>query len=112
MTRSSDDIEIRLLLPRDALSSANRPEYFSQRNCESLGLSRREFLDLLRRADAPPVTHLGKRRLVRSDLLLAYLDRVAVRADTVATTGALDGPDRVLRDLGCTPVRRTRRVSI
>ena len=77
----------------------------TQRNCEIvLGLSARQYLELLRRSDAPPVYEIGKARMVRRDEMSAYLTRF--RAVTCAPAVEPDGADDVLREIGCTPTRR------
>lgn len=107
MTNQADDtVELRLVIPRDAFPVAARPDYFSQQNCDLLGLSKRSFLELLRRPDAPPVIRVGKQRLVRRDLMMTFLDGLAEAKPRGPRSAELDGPDQVLTELGCTP-RRT-----
>lgn len=82
---------------------ASRAEFISQHTAEAiLGLTPRQFLDLLRRGDAPPVSAVGKLRLVRRDAMVAFLDRLGARAHVAHE---VDGADAVLREIGCAPVR-------
>ncbi|WP_053230818.1 hypothetical protein [Sandaracinus amylolyticus] len=100
-----DGLELRVVLPTGALPAA-RPDYYSQRNCHLLGITGRQFLELLRRPDAPPVAPIGKLRLVRREALLAFIDRMARHRDGIERS--VDGADEVLREIGCASVRRAR----
>ncbi len=102
----SDGFEVRVVVPRDSLPMAPRPEYYSQTNSHLLGLSKRAVLELLRRPGAPPVTSVGKLRLVRRDSILAYLDGLAEQKERRMSKDARpsrDEADRLLLELGCTP---------
>lgn len=95
-----------LVLVRAAQAPAQQVEYFSQRNCELLGLTKRAFLELLRRPDAPRSVRLGKSRLVRRVDMIEFLERLSL-----ARSGELparDGADQVLSELGCVVPRRRR----
>lgn len=105
------DLELRVVVPRSAIEQPPRPEYFSQFNApELLGLPRRQFLELLRRGDAPPVTRVGKTRLVEREAMLAFLRRLEERgvAPAAEDDEQMDGPGRVLAELGCIPTGRRR----
>lgn len=91
------------MVPRSALP-APPPDYYSQRNCELLGLGKRQFLELLRRPGAPPVTRIGKTRLVARADMLDFLERIRhAAAEAAAEREDLDGGDKVLLELGCAP---------
>lgn len=102
-SQSGQGLELRIVVPPDAIPSAPRPEYFSQNNCGLLGLTKRAYLRLLRRADGPAVIVSGKLRLVKRDHMLAFLDRLAEERKPMPKARALDGADRLLLELGCTP---------
>lgn len=112
MTDRDDGVELRIVVPREALAAAEpaRAEYFSQHNAEQLlGVPRRTFLELLRRPDAPRVIRHGKLRLVEREAMLAFLRVLRERAPaSAANAEQLDGPDGVLAEIGCTPQRRRR----
>lgn len=108
MSAPDDVMGAALVLVRAAQTPAQQVEYFSQRNCELLGLTKRAFLELLRRPDAPSSLRLGKSRLVRRDAMLAFLEKLATKTVTRGTGGDADGADAVLREIGCAPVRRGR----
>ena len=92
-----------------AQAPSPRAEYFTQRNCELLGLTKRDFLELLRRRDAPPVSAIGKLRMVRRDAMLAFLEKLAAKTlDRGLAERDADGADAVLREIGCATVRRGR----
>lgn len=107
---AAEDVEVRFVLPRSALGTAARAEFFSQENSlELLGLPRRAFLELLRRADAPPVVRVGKLRLVEREPMLAFLRASRVRdVRPSVELDKLDGPDRVLAEIGCVPANARR----
>lgn len=108
MSARDRGVELRIVVPRDQLPTAPVTEYFSQRNCETLlGIDRRTFLGLLRRPGAPPVTKIGKLRLVARADMLDYLERL--RELEPKPVGELDGADRVLLELGCAPRTPKRR---
>lgn len=95
-----------LVLVRAAQAPAQQVEYFSQRNCELLGLTKRAFLELLRRPDAPRSVRLGKSRLVRRVDMIEFLERLSLaRSEELP---ARDGADQVLSELGCVVPRRRR----
>jgi hypothetical protein len=71
-----------------------------------LGLPPRQFLELLRREDAPPVKTVGKARLVRRDAMLVYIERLGAKVRSDDPEQKSDGADAVLREIGCAPVRR------
>jgi hypothetical protein len=98
-----------LVLVRAAQAPSQQVEYFTQRNCDLLGLTKRAFLELLRRPDAPPVAAIGKVRMVRREAMLAFLEKLAAKTTKrgVAEHDA-DGADAVLREIGCATVRRVR----
>lgn len=102
VSSKEDGIEVRIVVPRDALPTAPRPDYYSQQNCELLGLTKRTFLELLRRPGAPRVTKVGKLRLVRREDILSFLERLAEQQKDTPDEG-VDGPDQVLMELGCVP---------
>ena len=114
LRRDGGELELRVVVPRTALEQPPRPEYFSQHNApELLGLPRRQFLELLRRPDAPAVTRVGKTRLVEREAMLAFLralrDREREQVARVDQGGAgdeLDGPGRVLAEIGCVDTGR------
>lgn len=104
--RTADGVELRVVVPPDALASTVRAEFVTQNNCHDvLGMSDRQFLDLLRRADAPPVVKVGKLRLVRRDDVVAYVARFHARAPD-AVQPEPDGAEAVLREIAYAPVRR------
>lgn len=108
MKITSDGIELKILVPHEQLQRAAPPEYYSQRNCDQLGVGHRTFLELLRRPGAPPVLKIGKLRCVKRDLMLAFLERIreqAEREEKIAES-ELDEADRVLLETGCAPKRR------
>lgn len=108
-SRPLDGVEVRLVLPSDTLPSG-RPDYFTQRNCGLLGLNPRQFLELLRRPDSPPVARVGKLRMVRRKAMLTFLDRMASCRKNAGDDGSsLDGADEVLREIGAIPLRKRRR---
>lgn len=99
--------------PAPASAPAAEVVMITQRNCElTVGLSPRQFLDLLRRDDAPPSARVGKVRLVRREALVGYLDRLATRTRDVETAEPeepeVDGVEDVLRGIGCATVGRRR----
>lgn len=104
-----EGVELRIVIPREAIPAASRPEYFSQDNCELLGLKKRAFLRLLREPDAPPVVEVGKRRLVKREHMFRFLDRLSVARSSSPSSSPkpadLDGPDQILAELGCLPAR-------
>lgn len=106
MKPTSDGIELRIVVPRDSLPSAPAVEYYSQVNCELLGLDKRRFLELLRRDGAPPTKKRGKLRLVRRDLMLAYMERLDDTAPEVVVER--DGADEVLLEMGYAPTTRRK----
>lgn len=107
MKTRDDTVELRIVVPRDQLPTAPAPDYYSQRNCDLLGLGHRTFLELLRRPGAPTVTRVGKLRLVKRAEMLAYMERLRELAPRAA--GAVDGADRVLLELGCAPAPKKRK---
>lgn len=104
MADRSDVVELRIAVPREQLPSAPAVDFYSQENCHLLGLRARQFLELLRRSDAPPATKVGKLRLVRRDRMVDFLERLREREPK--PVGELDGADRVLMELGCAPQKR------
>ncbi len=106
MSAPDDVLSAALVLVRAAQTPAQPIEYFSQRNCELLGITKRGFLELLRRPDAPRSIRLGKSRLVRRADMIDFLERVSLAGS--AQTSARDGADQVLADLGCVVPRRGR----
>lgn len=109
MSTPDDLMGAALVLVRAAQTPAQQVEYFSQRNCELLGLTKRAFLELLRRPDAPPVSAIGKLRMVRRDAMLAFLEKLAAKTiKRGVTEHGADGADAVLREIGCATVRRDR----
>lgn len=106
MSTPDDVMGAALVLVRAAQTPTQQVEYFSQRNCELLGLTKRAFLELLRRPGAPRSVRLGKSRLVRRVDMIDFLERLSLAAS--AEPPARDGADQVLAELGCV-VRRRRR---
>lgn len=106
-TPKEGGLELRLVVPREILAGNMRVEYVSQQNVAVVGLGRRQFLELLRRPDAPRVIKVGKLRLVRREDMLAFLDRVG-QSEGAASVEEMDGADKVLEELGCS-VRPRRR---
>lgn len=107
MTAPDDVVGAALVLVRAAQAPPSHVEYFSQRNCEQLlGLTKRAFLEILRRSDAPRTVRLGKSRLVRRVDMIEFLERLSLARST--RLPARDGADEVLADLGCV-VPRSRR---
>lgn len=105
------EIELRLVVPRSALGGGAEPraEFISQHNSEAiLGIPRRQFLELLRRDDAPPVAELGKLRLVEREPMLAFLRTLRKRSAPAPADEDLDGADRVLREIGAVPEPKRR----
>lgn len=100
MTSPKDGaLELRLVVPHELLAGSPRVEMISQLNAAVVGLGKRQFLELLRREDAPRVLKVGKLRLVRRDDLLAFLERIGAANDTHST--GFDDADKVLAELGC-----------
>lgn len=106
MSPPDDVMGAALVLVRAAQTPPAQVEYFSQRNCELLGLTKRAFLELLRRPDAPRSVRLGKSRLVRRVDMIDFLERLSLARSVQLP--ARDGADQVLADLGCV-VQRGRR---
>lgn len=98
-TTPDGSIQVVLHLPASAMSSSAPAEYFSQNNCELLGLTKRQYLELLRRPGAPPALRRGKLRMVARAAMLEFLERLRVEEEEVVEE---DGPDTVLRELGWT----------
>lgn len=96
-----EGVELRIVVPRDQLPSAPAPDFFSQRNCELLGIGVRTYLELLRRPGAPPATRVGKLRLVRREAMLDFIERL--RELEPKPVAELDGADHVLLEMGCAP---------
>lgn len=94
-------IMISVPFPRDLVTMvAAPPTMVSQRNSlATVGLPPRVFLELLRRADAPPVTRIGKLRLVEREALVTWLQARSVTGRT-RTEPANDSADAVLAELG------------
>lgn len=90
------------------------PDYYTQDNCHLLGLSKRKFLELLRRDGAPHVSKIGKTRMVERSALMAYLARLgdeageARRAQRASNAAELDDVDRLLLEQGCVPGSASR----
>jgi hypothetical protein len=85
----------------------SQAEYVTQKtSLHVLGLPPRQFLELLRRQDAPPVSVMGKLRMVRRDAMLAYVGRLGAKVRGEDAEQKSDGADAVLREIGCAPVRR------
>ena len=103
-------VEATVRLPRGALGAGEtaQVEYFSQHNCELIGLRKRAFLALLRRPGAPEALRIGKDRLVRRDVMLDYLQRIGSNGSVRPPSPELDAADRVLLELDCTPLGRSR----
>lgn len=102
-----DGIELRVVVPRSALVAPTRAsaDFYSQQNCEGLlGIPRRTFLELLRRVDAPPVTRVGRLRLVEREPMLAFLRALRAQQEG-APQAELDAADQILAELGCVPRR-------
>src|SRR5262245_40152041 len=95
----SDSIAVTVAIPRDQLPQVPPPDYYSQRNCELLGLDERAFLELLRRPGAPKAARLGKLRLVPRAEIVRFIE--SIRSQIAGTT-PIDGADEVLRKMGCT----------
>lgn len=106
MSAPEDVMGAALVLVRAAQAPTPQVEYFSQRNCELLGLTKRAFLDLLRRPDAPRCVRVGKGRLVRRADMVEFLERLSLAR--AAHAPVRDGADQVLADLGCVVRRRHR----
>lgn len=105
MSAPDDVMGAALVLVRAAQTPTQQVEYFSQRNCDLLGLTKRGFLELLRRPDAPRSVRLGKSRLVRRVDMIDFLERLSLAR---SAEPARDGADRVLAELGCAIPRRRR----
>lgn len=101
-----EGVELRIVVPRDQLPNAPAPDFYSQRNCELLGIGVRTYLELLRRPGAPPATKLGKLRLVRREIMLEFIERL--RELEPKPVAELDGADNVLLELGCAPRKKRR----
>jgi hypothetical protein len=88
-------------VPRELVTMvAAPPSMVSQRNAlATVGLTPRVFLELLRRDDAPPVTRIGKVRLVEHEALVTWL-RARATAGRARTSPANDSADAVLEELG------------
>lgn len=83
------------------------PLMLSQLNCEdAIGLPPRQFLELTRRPDAPPVLRVGKRRLVDARAFLAFL--ATVDATERAASTPSEGAEGVLAEVGLRLVRGAR----
>ncbi len=109
VTGHDDVMGAALVLVRAAQAPTYQVEYFSQRNCELLGLTKRAFLELLRRPDAPPVSAIGKLRMVRRATMLTFLETLAAKTmKRGVVEQQADGADAVLREIGCATVRRGR----
>lgn len=107
MSARDDVMTAALVLVRAAHAPTHQPvEYFSQRNADLLGLTKRGFLELLRRPDAPRSIRLGKTRLVRRSDMIDFLERLTVAR--AAEPPPQDGADEVLAELGCVVPRRGR----
>lgn len=104
MKQSTESVELRIVVPRSQLPVTAPPEYYSQLNCELLGINRRIYLELLRRPGAPAATRIGKLRLVHRDAMLEYMRRLADLAPKPVEE--LDGGDRVLMEIGAVPRKR------
>ena len=102
-----DDVELRIRVPRAQLPAAPPPEYYSQLNCDQLGITRRIFLELLRKPGAPRPTKVGKLRLVKRAAMLDFLERLRELEPKAAAE--LDGADRVLMEIGAAPRARKRK---
>lgn len=99
---SREPIVLSVPIPRELVTMvAAPPELVSQRNVlATVGIPPRAYLELLRRPDAPPVTRLGKLRLVEREVLVTWLRAQARRASTRAPSVEADGADAVLAELG------------
>ncbi|MCA9604344.1 MAG: hypothetical protein KC619_02045 [Myxococcales bacterium] len=107
---AAEDLELRVVVPRAAFGQPPHADFFSQKNSlELLGLPPRTFLELLRRDDAPTVTHVGKLRLVEREPMLAFLRALRRAAPNAPSPAAeLEGPAKVLAEIGAHPVPRRR----
>jgi hypothetical protein len=104
-----DTVEVVVHVPRAALAPATEgPVMVSQRTCERFGLSRRDYLEALRRPDCPVrVSRLGKLRLVDAVELRAWL--VSLNAGPSTAAEPVDDADAVLRSLGLRAIQGGRR---
>lgn len=112
MKSTKDGIVLEVVVPLDKLPTAAPDEYYSQKNCDRLGITPRMFLELLRRSDAPKVMRIGKLRLVPREDMLEFMRRVGEQnaaARVREPEGALDEADRVLLDWGCAPQPKRRK---
>lgn len=109
MKHIPEGVELRIVVPRESLPVAPAPEYYSQRNCDLLGIGHRTYLELLRRPGAPAVTKIGKLRLVKREEMLAFMERLREleRAREIPES-ELDGADRVLMEMGCAPTKKRK----
>lgn len=107
MSGQNDLVELRIVVPRTHLPMTAPPDFYSQVNCGLLGLPKRTYLELLRRPDAPPVTRVGKLRLVARDDMIAYIQRL--REVAPKAVAELDDAERLLLEMGCAPRVRARK---
>ncbi|WP_437659972.1 hypothetical protein [Sorangium sp. So ce1182] len=113
MSNPSATATATLAIPLDGLTiTAPQPELLSQKNVESVtGIPARVFLETIRAPGFPlPVTKLGKLRLVRREVFIAYLqalasDRAPCRAPAEDERTGLAA---VLAAAGLEPVRQRR----
>lgn len=106
--RTAEGIEVRVVLSPEVVSSRPCADYVTQENCrDMLGLTPRRFLELLRRDGAPPVTAVGKLRMVRREDILAFIARLGakVRGGHYHERQP-DGAEAVLREIGCASIGR------
>jgi hypothetical protein len=76
---AESSIAVTVHIPRELVTVvAAPPEWVTQRNVEAVaGMTRGVFLDLIRRPDAPPVTRLGKLRMVERVVFCEWLRALA-----------------------------------
>jgi hypothetical protein len=96
-----EEIEIRLVVPRELGVGVLGARLISQKTCAVFGLDERRYLELLRRPDAPPARKLGKLRLIDSETFSAFLRRITEESN--ASKEGLDDPDKLLTELGFSP---------
>jgi hypothetical protein len=89
----SDEVEISVRVPRDALVYRPAPpDLVTQHNVlDAIGLKPRQFLEFIRTAPLA-VVKIGRTRGVRREELLGYLDTLTERATNGGATEAREVP--------------------
>jgi hypothetical protein len=93
-------VTIPLAIPRELLTMVEAPpDTVTQHNVMAVtGITKRTFLELLRRPDAPPVTKIGKLRMVERVVFVGWIRARAGQPERAPSLG--DGVDAVLAELG------------